>query len=50
MVNIDDLLKRGLTGIQTVDSVIASFNPYGIKSKMQIASPDLPVTRETTYP
>lgn len=49
-VDIDDLLKRGLTGVATVDSIISSFNPYGIRSAMRIASPDLPVTRQTTIP
>lgn len=50
MVDIDDLLRRGLTGVQTVDTVIAAFNPYGIKSSMKIASPDTPITRITTFP
>lgn len=50
MVDVDMLLQRGLTGIQTVDQVISAFNPYGLKSEMRIASPDLPVNRYTTYP
>jgi hypothetical protein len=50
MVNVDDLLKMGLTGVQTVDQVIRSFNPYGLVSRMGIASPDDPVTRTTTWP
>jgi len=50
MVSIDDLLKGGLTGVQTVDSVIASFNPYGLRAPLRLATPDLPVTRRTTIP
>lgn len=48
MVDIDTLLKQGLTGIQTVDQVIAMFNPYGLKSRMKITSPDDPVSRIVT--
>lgn len=48
MVGIDDMLKAGFTGIATVDQVIASFNPYGLKSRMRVSSPDLPTTRQVT--
>lgn len=50
MVNIDEVLKAGLTGVQTVDQVIMMFNPYGLKSPMRISSPDLPVQRTVTQP
>lgn len=51
LVDVDVMLKNGLTGILTVDQVIRSFNPYGLTSKMKVASPDWPpVTRVTTYP
>lgn len=50
MVDIDSLLSRGLTGVQTVDQVITSFNPYGLRSRMKILSPDLPTVRYVTYP
>lgn len=50
MVDVDDLLKAGFTGIQTVDQVIAAFNPYGLKSPPRVYSPDAPVTRMVTYP
>lgn len=49
LVDIDDLLKAGLTGIPTVDQVITSINPYGLKSPPRVWSPDLPVTRMVTY-
>lgn len=49
MVNIDDVLRAGLTGVQTVDQVIMMFNPYGLKSRMRIFSPDQPVNRTVTY-
>ena len=48
MVDVDTLLKNGLTGITTVDQIITMFNPYGLKSRMKISSPDIPVTRITT--
>jgi len=49
MVDTAILLKNGFTGIFTVDQLIRNFNPYGLASRMQIASPDLPVVRTTTY-
>lgn len=48
MVSIDDLLRRGLTGVETVDSVIASYNPYGLRSRPRIVSPDWPPASRTT--
>lgn len=48
MVDVDSLLDRGLTGVQTVDQVITTFNPYGLKKKLSIWSPDLPINRYTT--
>jgi hypothetical protein len=51
MVDLDTLLAHGLTGVATVDQVIRQFNPYGLPSKMSIASPDWPpVSRTVTYP
>lgn len=50
MVNVDDLLKEGLTGVQTVDQLIRGFNPFGLVSKMNIASPDDPSVRTQTWP
>lgn len=50
MVNIDDLLAKGLTGIFTVDQVIRNFNPFGLVSRVRISSPDSPVNRTTTWP
>jgi hypothetical protein len=50
MVNVEDLLRHGLTGVQSVDQIIRNFNPSGLVSKMGIASPDDPVTRTTTWP
>jgi hypothetical protein len=42
------VLGKGWTGITTVDQVIAMFNPYGLKSRMKISSPDEPVIRIVT--
>lgn len=51
MVDLDTLLSHGLTGVATVDQVIRQFNPYGLPSKMSIASPDWPPqSRTVTYP
>lgn len=49
-VNPDDMLKMGLTGVPTVDQVIAMFNPYGLTSRMRIDSPDDEVHRSVTWP
>jgi hypothetical protein len=48
MVDVDTILGKGWTGITTVDQVIAMFNPYGLKSRMRVSSPDVPVERIVT--
>lgn len=48
MVDVDTILRQGWTGVDTVDQVIAQFNPYGLRSRMKISSPDDPVTRIVT--
>lgn len=50
MVNPDDMLRRGLTGIWTVDQVITRINPAGLSGRMRISNPDDPVTRIVTQP
>lgn len=50
MVDVDTLLRANLTGIAEVDQVIASLNPNSLKGRTRMYSPDLPVTRTTTYP
>jgi hypothetical protein len=49
-VNIEELLRNGLTGVATVDQIIRNFNPYGLVSRMRIDSPDIPGHRTTTWP
>jgi hypothetical protein len=49
LADVDQLLQNGLTGLVTVDSIIQRFNPGRLPSRMQIASPDLPTIRETTF-
>lgn len=49
LADVDQLLQNGLTGLTTVDSLIQRFNPSRLPSRMQIASPDLPTIRETTF-
>lgn len=50
MVSVEELLANGLTGIATVDQVIRSFNPYGLRARLRIDSPDIPGHRTTTWP
>lgn len=50
MVNTEELLNNGLTGITTVDQVIKNFNPYGLRARLRIDSPDIPGHRSTTWP
>lgn len=48
MVDVDTILRNGWTGVDTVDQIIAQFNPYGLRSRMKISSPDEPVSRIVT--
>lgn len=50
MVNTEELLRNGLTGIFTVDQIIRNFNPAGLTRKLRIDSPDIPGHRTTTWP
>lgn len=50
LVNVEQLLEDGLTGIVTVDNLIRAFNPYRLVSRMKIASPDFSPIRKTTWP
>lgn len=50
LVNVEQFLEDGLTGIVTVDNVIRAFNPYRLTSRMKIASPDINPIRKTTWP
>lgn len=50
MVNVMEMLDHGLTGVDTVDQIIMSINPYGLKSAMRVVSPDVEQIRETTWP
>lgn len=49
-VDIDSLLDRGLTGVTSVDQIISSLNPYGLKAPMRILSPDSDYPIMTTSP
>lgn len=44
-VNEDDYLAKGRTGYDAVDSIIYSYNPYGLTQRPRVASPDLPQYR-----
>lgn len=50
MVDVDQLLERGLTGIQSVDQLITAANPYGLKGRQRILSPDITLPWMTTTP
>lgn len=41
-VDPDTLLDKGFTGVFEVDQVINALNPYGIKARARILSPDMP--------
>jgi hypothetical protein len=48
MVDVDQLLTKGLTGLTEVDQVIVSLNPYGLKQRTRFYSPDVPIVRMVT--
>lgn len=50
MTDIDQLLNKGLTGVTTVDQIIATYNPYGLKARMRVRSPDQTIERTQTWP
>lgn len=41
-VDVTDYLDKGLTGVPEVDQVIRAINPYGLKARPRVLSPDLP--------
>lgn len=50
LVDINDVLKNGLTGIWEVDQVIMAINPYGLRGRTRLWSPDMPDGRQVTWP
>ena len=50
LADMDALLLNGLTGVVTVDQLIARFNPYKLVSPMKIATPDEVTVRQVTWP
>lgn len=50
MVDVERLTDRGLTGLAEVDQVIAALNPYGVKARPRVMSPDRPLPRTVTTP
>lgn len=50
LVDVDQLLENGLTGVVMVDNIIRAFNPYRLPSRMKIATPDENPIRKTTWP
>lgn len=50
MVNVEELLRAGLTGIPEVDQVIRSYNPGGLQGRTRFYSPDLQIPRQVTWP
>lgn len=45
LVDVTNYLDKGLTGVQEVDQVIISVNPYGLKSRPRVVSLDTPQFR-----
>ena len=50
MVDVNELLRFGLTGLKEVDEVIRALNPSGLKGRTRFYSPDLQVPRMVTWP
>lgn len=50
MVNPNDLLESGLTGLWEVDTVIRSLNPHRTVERLRVYAPELNVPRMTTWP
>lgn len=50
MVNIEDVLKNGLTGIWELDQLIMAINPYGLRGATRFYSPDVREPRQVTWP
>lgn len=50
MVDLERLMDRGLTGVVEVDQVIAAYNPWGLKERPRVWSPDRPFPRTVTTP
>lgn len=49
MVDLERLMDRGLTGVVEVDQVIAMLNPYALKNRPRVWSPDRPMPRVVTF-
>lgn len=50
MVDVNELLSMGLTGILEVDQIIVALNPNRLKGRTRFYSPDLQVGRQVTWP
>jgi hypothetical protein len=50
LVDVDQLLENGLTGLVTVDNLIRAVNPYRLVSRMKVVSPDVSPIRRQTWP
>jgi len=50
MVDINDILKNGLTGLWELDQLIMLYNPQGLKGRTRFYSPDLQEPRQVTWP
>lgn len=44
------LVDRGFTGLAEVDQIIQAYNPYGLKSRLKVWSPEIKIPRMTTTP
>lgn len=48
MVDPNELLENGLTGLWEVDTVIRAFNPYRLQQRLRVLAPELSVPRTVT--
>jgi hypothetical protein len=46
--DVGELFRQGRTGLYLVDMFLATWNPYGIRQKARIVSPDRPPVRRPT--
>lgn len=50
LADVNETLKHGLTGIWELDQLIMAYNPYGLKGKTRMYSPDMVPPRQVTWP
>lgn len=49
-VDINEMLKHGLSGIWPLDQLLLAYNPYGLKAANRLFTPDIQLPRQVTWP